>query len=98
MKVDISKTGAILNVAVTGKLDTLTAPQLEEQVSREFDGITELVLDFKDLDYISSAGLRVLVSFSHKMEGKGKMVIRNANEDIMDIFEITGFVDIFTIE
>lgn len=98
MTVTLKKEGTELISAVEGRLDTLTSPQLEEKLSDELSGITKLVFDLKDLVYISSAGLRVLVAFSKKMAGHGEMVIRNANNDIMDIFEVTGFTEAFKIE
>ena len=64
----------------------------------ELEGLTELVLDFKELDYISSAGLRVLLTFQKQMNAQGKMTIKNSNEIIMEIFEVTGFSDILTLE
>lgn len=86
----------VLNVALSGRLDTTTAPQLEEELV--FDGVTELNLDFAELDYISSAGLRVLLAAQKVMNKQGAMKILNVNSDIMEVFEITGFSDILTIE
>lgn len=85
-----------MNVALEGRLDTTTAPELEAEL--QLEGITELVLDFEKLDYVSSAGLRVLLATQKVMNRQGSMLIRNVNEGIMEIFEITGFVDILTIE
>lgn len=85
-------------VGVEGRLDTTTAPQLEESLKEILNEVNELVLDFEKLDYISSAGLRVLLSAQKVMSKKGSMVIKNVNSVIMDIFEVTGFVDILTIE
>ena len=87
-----------LTVALEGRLDTTTAPQLENELAASLDGVTELTLDFEKLEYISSAGLRILLSAQKRMNKQGSMLIRNANEDIMDIFEATGFSDILTIE
>lgn len=86
-----------LLVALDGRLDTTTAPQLEEALQASFDDVGSIVLDFEKLDYISSAGLRVLLSAQKIMTKKDGMVIRNVNEPIMEIFEVTGFVDILTI-
>lgn len=86
----------VLNVALSGRLDTTTAPQLEEELV--LDGVTELNLDFAELDYISSAGLRVLLAAQKVMNKQGAMKILNVNSDIMEVFEITGFSDILTIE
>lgn len=85
-----------MNVALEGRLDTTTAPELEAEL--QLEGITELVLDFEKLDYVSSAGLRVLLAAQKTMNRQGSMLIRNVNEGIMEIFEITGFIDILTIE
>lgn len=85
-----------MNVALEGRLDTTTAPELEAEL--QLEDITELVLDFEKLDYVSSAGLRVLLAAQKVMNRQGSMLIRNVNEGIMEIFEITGFIDILTIE
>lgn len=85
-----------MNIALEGRLDTTTAPELEAEL--QLEGITELVLDFEKLDYVSSAGLRVLLAAQKVMNRQGSMLIRNVNEGIMEIFEITGFIDILTIE
>ena len=90
--------GSKLSLALDGRLDTTTAPELEKELTESVGGITELTFDLKALDYISSAGLRVLLAAQKRMNKQGSMVIRNASEDIMDIFEVTGFVDILTIE
>ena len=81
-----------------GRLDTTTAPQLEQELKAGLDGVTELVLDLAGLEYISSAGLRVLLSAQKAMTAKGAMTVKNVNETIMEIFEVTGFSDILTIE
>ena len=81
-----------------GRLDTVTAPELEEELRASLDGVDELTMDFEKLEYISSAGLRVLLSTCKFMNGRGSMKIIHANEAIMDIFEITGFSEILTIE
>jgi anti-sigma B factor antagonist len=87
-----------LYVAVEGRLDTTTAPELEESLKDELDNVSELVIDLKDLDYISSAGLRVLLACQKKMMKQGKMTVTNPNDVISEIFEVTGFSDILTIE
>ena len=84
--------------ALAGRLDTTTAPDLEKELKESLEGVSELALDFAGLDYISSAGLRVLLSAQKIMNCKGVMKIRNVNETIMEIFEVTGFSDILTIE
>ena len=100
LNIDIEKNGNgnELTFLLTGRLDTTTAPELEEQLKKEIDGVEELVFDFADLEYISSAGLRVLLSSQKVMNKQGSMVVKNVNESINEIFEVTGFVDILTIE
>ena len=93
-----TKNGGDLSIALKGRLDTTTAPQLENELRTALDGVTELVFDLKDLAYISSAGLRVLLSAQKTMNRQGNMMIRNVSPEIMDIFEVTGFVDILNIE
>jgi anti-sigma B factor antagonist len=90
--------GDKLVVTLEGRLDTTTSPQLEEQLRASMDGIKDLTFDFKDLAYISSAGLRVLLSAQKIMNKQGSMKICNVNADIMEIFDVTGFVDILDIE
>ena len=84
--------------ALEGRLDTVTSPDLEKDLKDSLAGVTELVLDFEKLDYISSAGLRVLLSAQKTMAKQGEMKIIHVNETIMEIFEVTGFTDILTIE
>lgn len=97
---EITKTleGTALTVALEGRLDTTTAPKLEGELKLSINGITELVFDFEKLEYISSAGLRVLLMAQKVMSKQGKMVIRNVCDEIKEIFEITNFISIFTIE
>ena len=87
-----------LTVALEGRLDTTTAPQLETELMGVIDGATALTLDFEKLDYISSAGLRVLLSAQKMMNTKGEMKLIHVNDTVMEIFEVTGFSDILTIE
>ncbi|MEG0272324.1 MAG: STAS domain-containing protein [Christensenella sp.] len=87
-----------LTLALSGRLDTTTAPQLETELKASMDNVNNLIMDFKSLDYISSAGLRVLLSAQKVMSKQGKMVIRNVNDTILEVFEVTGFNDILTIE
>ncbi len=96
----ITKTaeGSKLSLVLEGRLDTNTAPLLETELKRSVSGITELVLDFSALEYISSAGLRVLLSAQKVMNRQGTMVIQGVNSTVMEVFEITGFVDILTIQ
>ena len=90
--------GEKLTVAPSGRLDTITAPQFESELRAEMDGISELVFDLAGLSYISSAGLRVILSAQKTMNKQGSMVLKNVTPEIMEIFEITGFSDILTIE
>ena len=87
-----------LTVALTGRLDTTTAPELEKELKASLDGITELTFDLAALEYISSAGLRVLLSAQKTMNRQGTMKLTHVNETIMEIFEVTGFSDILTVE
>jgi anti-sigma B factor antagonist len=87
-----------LNIAISGRVDTTTAPALENELKDSYDSCEALVLDFKDVEYISSAGLRVLLSAQKVMSKKGGMKLVNVSRDIMEIFEVTGFTDILTIE
>ena len=98
MTIDKKEQGSTLQIAVSGRLDTTTAPQLEAELKRSLDGITKLDLDFSGLEYLSSAGLRVLLAAQKVMNQQGKMTIRHVNETIMEVFEITGFSEILTIE
>ena len=98
MNITQNRQGSTLTIELEGRLDTTTAPQLESELKTALDGVSELIFDIKDLAYISSAGLRVLLSAQKVMNKQGKMVIRGASEEIMEIFDVTGFVDILTIE
>lgn len=90
--------GNVCNIALQGRLDTTTAPQLENELKSSLDGIEELNFDFSGLEYISSAGLRVLLSAQKVMNAQGSMKIKNAIPEVLEVFEITGFTDILTIE
>ncbi len=98
MTININKNGQEKVIEVIGRLDTTTAPQLEAILRENLDGTTSLVLDFAALQYISSAGLRVLLGTQKVMNKQGKMIVRNVNETVAEVFEVTGFVDILTIE
>ena len=98
MNVDMKRNGTELTVAVEGRIDTLTAPDLEEQLEPELEDVERLIFDFAELKYISSAGLRVLLSSMKVMDEQGEMIVRNVNSDIMEIFEVTGFADLLNIE
>lgn len=90
--------GTELTVALTGRLDTTTAPELDKELKDNLDGVTALVIDMAALEYISSAGLRVLLSAQKIMNKQGGMKVIHVGEAIMEIFEVTGFSDILTIE
>lgn len=90
--------GKTLNVALVGRLDTTTAPGLESELKTSLNGVEELVFDFSKLEYVSSAGLRVLLAAQKVMSNQGSMVLTNVGPDIMEVFEITGFTDILTIK
>lgn len=97
MEITKKNDGSSLTVAVSGRLDTTTAPQLEEELKDSLDGVTELTMDFSELEYISSAGLRVLLSTQKVMNKQGTMELTGVNETVMEVFEVTGFSDILTI-
>ena len=90
--------GTAMELKLSGRLDTTTAPQLEDVVKAELSGKDSLVFDLADLEYISSAGLRVLLSAQKVMNNQGSMVVKNVSEEVNEIFEVTGFSDILTIE
>ena len=98
MTIEKNLSGASLTLTISGRLDTSTAPQLESEIRAGLGGVEELVLDFAALDYLSSAGLRVLLVAQKAMIKQGSMVVRNVNETIAEIFDVTGFCDILTIE
>ena len=97
MTVTKTQEGTTLTVAIEGKIDVVTSPMLEEELGK-LEGVEDLIFDLKDTLYISSAGLRVLLSAQKIMDDRESMVIRNANEDVMDIFKETGFLRIFDVE
>ncbi len=98
MTITKTQNGTALTVALEGRLDTTTAPDLEKALRDSLNGVTNLTLDFARLEYISSAGLRVLLSTQKVMNRQGSMKLRHVNETIMEILEVTGFTDILTIE
>ena len=98
MTIEKALSGKELTVTLTGRLDTTTAPDLEASLKESFEGVTKLILDFTALEYLSSAGLRVLLAAQKVMNKQGEMIIKNVNETINEIFEVTGFIDILTIE
>lgn len=98
MEIRKEKKDSALSMAIEGRIDTTTAPQMEAELRSDIDGVTELYLDFTGVEYISSAGLRVLLSAQKLMSRQGKMVLSHVNESVMEVFEVTGFSDILTIE
>lgn len=98
MTITKTKNGDALIIALEGRLDTTTAPELDAALRESLDGVTDLTLEMGGLAYLSSAGLRVLLSAQKQMNKQGKMVIKNVCQTIMDVFEVTGFSSILTIE
>ncbi len=99
MEATFDKNANSLTVAVTGSIDTVTAPQLDSLLQENWEGVTELIMDFAAVDYISSAGLRVILMANQQMEEcDGSMTVRNINEDIREIFEMTGFDSLLDLE
>ena len=98
MTIEIKKNAEEAIIEVAGRLDTTTAPALDKTINEDIDGVKDLVLDLKDLEYISSAGLRVLLSAQKQMQKIGSMKVKNVCEEVMDVFEMTGFADILVIE
>ena len=98
MTIEKKVNGNVLEIALEGRLDTMTAPELEAELNQSLGGVDSLTLDFSKLEYISSAGLRVLLSAHKVMSTKGGMKVTNVNEIVQEVFEVTGFADILNIE
>ncbi len=98
MTIEKKTNGTNLELCLTGRLDTQTAPELEKELDASIAGVKELVFDFANLEYISSAGLRVILKAQKTMNTQGGMKLINVNDSIMEVFDITGFVDILNIE
>ena len=98
MTITKNQNGTALEIALEGRLDTMTSPELEAELNKSLDGAETLTMDFSKLEYISSAGLRVLLSAQKAMGAKGGMKVTNVNEIVKEVFEVTGFTDILTIE
>ena len=98
MNIKKKKDGSTLTVAISGRIDTVTAPEADASINESLDGAESLILDFTDVEYISSAGLRMLLSLQKKMMKKGGMKLIGVNEDVNDVFEVTGFDEILTYE
>ena len=97
MNVKRKNNGSTMTAIVSGRIDTATAPEFEQSVRPYLDGISELILDFKDVNYVSSAGLRALLSLQKLMMKQGEMKLINVNEEVCDVFEVTGFDEILTV-
>ena len=98
MIISKEKNGNALTLKVKGRIDTATSPKLQKEIEDSIEGVETLAFDFSEMEYISSSGLSVLLSAQKKMNGQGKMTVKNVSETVMEIFEITGFSDILTIE
>lgn len=98
MTINKYENGTELVISLEGRLDTITAPQLETTIKESMENVTALTMDFAGIEYISSAGLRVLLSAHKIMSKQGKLLIKNVCVEVMDVFEITGFCDILNIE
>ena len=98
MNINMKKNGTELTVEVVGRLDSLTAPELEDSLEEAYDGIEKLILDLAKLEYISSAGLRVLLGASQVMDEQGEMVVRNLTQPVRDVIELVGFDNALNIE
>ena len=98
MEINKTKEGNKLTIALSGELNTITAPELSEVLNAELPSVTELVFDLKDLSYTSSAGLRLFLMAQQTMDNQGSMVMKGVNEDIMIVLEETGFADFLQIE
>ena len=98
MTIEIKRTAEEITIEIVGRLDTTTAPELDKTINEDITDVKNLVLNFKGLEYISSAGLRVLLGAQKKMQKIGTMKLTNVREEVMEVFEMTGFADILTIE
>ena len=98
MTIEINKNAEATVIEIAGRLDTTTAPALDKTINEDIGDTKNLVLDVKEMEYISSAGLRVLLSAQKKMQKIGSMKVINVCEEVMDVFEMTGFADILVIE
>ncbi len=98
MTITKQQNGGALILTLDGRLDTVTSPELEKELNASLNGADSLILDFSRLDYISSAGLRVLLSAHKAMSGKGGMKVKNVSEIVREVFDVTGFADVLAIE
>ncbi len=98
MQINKQMEGTKVTYALEGRLDTTTSPQLEAELKENLEGVKDLIFDFSQLEYISSAGLRVMLMAQKMMNAQGNMIVKNVNEIVMEVFEVTGFDEILTIE
>ena len=98
MTIEIKRNAEVTTIKIVGRLDTTTAPELDKTINEDITDVKNLVLNFKGLEYISSAGLRVLLGAQKKMQKIGTMKLINVREEVMEVFEMTGFADILVIE
>ena len=98
MTIDFHQNGTALEIIPEGRIDTVTAPELDSFIQQHLPGVTELTLNFKGVAYVSSAGLRAILAAQKAMNRQGSMRVTNVCENVMEVFDITGFVDILTIE
>lgn len=98
MQISKEKNGGVLTVSVSGRVDTATAPELEKFITENVDGVAELILDLSEMSYTSSAGLRVILKAQKMMNKQGSMKVTGVQSDVLEIFDMTGFSDILTIE
>ncbi|MCR4608187.1 MAG: STAS domain-containing protein [Eubacterium sp.] len=98
MNVTMNRNGNELIVELEGRLDTVAAPELEGQIEPALEGVEKLIIDLESLEYISSAGLRVMLTTMQTMEEQGEMIVRNVGPDVMEVFKLTGFAGILNIE
>lgn len=98
MEIKKEQNGSVLKIALSGRLDAVTAPEFDKVVQNDLGGITELTLDFADLVYVASAGLRVLLVAQKRMKKQGSMKLIHVSKDVKDVLEMTGFIDFLTIE
>lgn len=98
MTIDKKLEDGVLTYTLAGRLDTVTSPELEADMKHSLDGVHKLLMDFSGLEYLSSSGLRVLLAAQKVMKNQGEMILHNVNDTIMEVFEITGFSEILTIE
>lgn len=96
MKILIQKNGIEMTVIIEGSIDTVTAPELEKELAANWDGIEKLIFDFAAVDYVSSAGLRVIMATDQYMTDCGSLILKNVNEDVKEVFEMTGFDELLT--